>query len=59
VNLNLKTDRYDNYAGFLGNIIDEYKNILYFAGDNVGTGNEYAFIDFKNISKYLNKHKDD
>ena len=59
VNLNLKTDRYDNYAGFLGHIIDEYKNILYFAGDNVGTGNEYAFIDFKNISKYLNKHKDD
>lgn len=59
VNLNLKTDRYDNYAGFLGHIIDEYKNILYFAGDNIGTGNEYAFIDFKNISKYLNKHKDD
>lgn len=59
VNLNLKTDRYDNYAGFFGHIIDEYKNILYFAGDNVGTGNEYAFIDFKNISKYLNKHKDD
>ena len=59
VNLNLKTDRYDNYAGFLGRIIYEYKNILYFAGDNTGTGNEYAFIDFKNISKYLNKHKDD
>lgn len=59
VNLNLRTDRYNNYAGFLGRIINEYKNILYFAGDNVGTGNEYAFIDFKNISKYLNKHKDD
>lgn len=59
VNLNLKTDRYDNYAGFLGNIIFQYKNILYFAGDNLGIGNEYAFIDFKNISKYLNKHKDD
>ena len=59
VNLNLRTDRYDNYAGFLGHIINEYKNILYFAGDNVDTGNEYAFIDFKNISKYLNKHKDD
>lgn len=59
VNLNLRTDRHDNYAGFLGHIIDEYKNILYFAGDNIGTGNEYAFIDFKNISKYLNEHKDD
>lgn len=59
VNLNLKTDKYCNYAGFAGHIIDEYKNILYFAGDNVGTGNEYSFIDFKNVSKYLNKHKDD
>lgn len=59
VNLNLKTDKYDNYAGFLGYIIDEYKNILYFAGDNTDKGNEYAFIDFKNISKYLNEHKDD
>lgn len=59
VNLNLKTDRYDNYAGFLGYIIDEYKNILHFAGDNTNKGNEYAFIDFKNISKYLNEHRDD
>ena len=59
VNLNLKADKYDNYAGFYGAIIDEYKNILYFAGDNLGKGNEYAFIDFKNISKYLNEHRDD
>lgn len=59
VNLNLKTDRHDNYAGFLGRIINEYENILYFAGDNLGKGNEYAFIDFKNISKYLNEHRDD
>ena len=59
VNLNLRADEYDNYAGYYGIIIDEYKNILYFAGDNMGKGNEYAFIDFKNISKYLNEHRDD
>lgn len=59
VNLNLKTDRYDNYAGYSGIIIREYENILYFAGDNTNKGNEYAFIDFKNISKYLNEHRDD
>lgn len=59
VNLNLKNDNIKNYAGFYGNIIREYKNILYFAGDNTGKGNEYAFIDFKNISKYLNEHRDD
>lgn len=59
VNLNLRADKYDNYAGYYGIIIDEYKNILYFAGDNMGKGNEYAFIDFKNISKYLNEHRDD
>ena len=59
INLNLKADRYDNYAGFQGIIINEYKNILYFAGDNMGKGNEYAFIDFKNIAKYLNEHRDD
>ena len=59
VNLNLPASTYDNYAGYYGLIIDEYKDILYFAGDNTGKGNEYAFIDFKNISKYLNEHRDD
>lgn len=59
VNLNLREDKYNNYAGYYGKIIDQYKNILYFAGDNTGKGNEYAFIDFKNISKYLNEHRDD
>lgn len=59
INLNLKDDKYYNYAGYNGIIINEYKNLLYFAGDNTGKGNEYAFIDFKNISKYLNEHRDD
>ena len=59
VNLNLPTSNDRNYAGYSGRIINEYRNILYFAGDNTGTGNEYAFIDFKEISKYINEHMDD
>lgn len=59
VNLNSKSSNDENYAGFSGYIIDEYKNILYFAGDNTKKGNEYAFIDFKSIVKYLNEHGDD
>lgn len=59
VNLNLPASNDRNYAGFFGRIISEYQKILYFAGDNTGTGNEYAFIDFKEISKYLNEHMDD
>lgn len=59
VNLNSKDSENTNYAGYGGRIIDQYKNILYFAGDNTGIGNEYAFIDFKSIVKYLNEHGDD
>lgn len=59
VNLNLPASNDQNYAGYFGIIINEYRNILYFAGDNTGTGNEYAFIDFKEISKYINEHMDD
>ena len=59
VNLNLPASNDSNYAGYYGIIINEYRNILYFAGDNTGKGNEYAFIDFKEISKYLNEHMDD
>ena len=56
VNLNHPSSNNNNYAGFKGEIIPEYKKILYFAGDNIGTGNEYAFIDFKSISEYLEEH---
>lgn len=56
VNLNHPSSDNYNYAGFRGRIIPEYKNILYFAGDNTGKGNEYAFIDFKSITKYLEEH---
>lgn len=59
VNLNLPESDDSNYAGYFGRIIGEYQKILYFAGDNTGTGNEYAFIDFKEISKYLNEHIND
>lgn len=59
VNLNLPESDDSNYAGYFGRIISEYQKILYFAGDNTGTGNEYAFIDFKEISKYLNEHIND
>lgn len=59
VNLNSKSSNDQSYAGFHGKIPDEYKNILYFAGDNQGKGNEYAFVDFKSIVKYLSEHGDD
>lgn len=52
VNLNSKEDT-KGWAGFGSTIPSVYKNILYFAGDNTGLGKEYAFIDFKSISKYL------
>lgn len=59
VNLNSKSSNDNNYAGYRGVIIDDYRNILYFAGDNTGTGNEYSFVDFKSIAKYLNEHGND
>ena len=59
VNLNSKSSNDNNYAGYRGVIIDDYRNILHFAGDNTGTGNEYSFVDFKSIAKYLNEHGND
>ena len=56
VNLNLQSSNKSNYAGYLGTIDFRYKKILYFAGDNTGIGNEYAFIDFKEIYKYLSEY---
>lgn len=56
VNINHPNSNNYNYAGFNGKIIPEYEKILYFAGDNMGIGNEYAFVDFKSISKYLQEH---
>lgn len=62
VNLNSVLDSSKNnwnYAGYKGTIISDYQKFLYFAGDNTGLGNEYSFIDFKTISKYLNEHGGD
>lgn len=59
INLNDPYSNDKNYAGFSGKIADEYKRMLHFAGDNTDIGNEYAFIDFKEVAKYLNSHKDD
>lgn len=59
INLNSKSSSENNYAGYSGNIHGDYVNILYFAGDNTGTGNEYSFIDFESMAKYLNEHGDD
>ena len=56
ININHPNSNNYNYAGFNGRIIPEYKKILYFAGDNMGMGNEYAFVDFKSISKYLQEY---
>lgn len=62
VNLNSVLDSSKNnwnYAGYKGTIISDYQKFLYFAGDNTELGNEYSFIDFKSISKYLNEHGGD
>lgn len=56
ININHPNSNNYNYAGFNGRIIPEYEKILYFAGDNMGIGNEYAFVDFKSISKYLQEY---
>lgn len=56
ININHPNSNNYNYAGFNGRIIPEYEKILYFAGDNMGRGNEYAFVDFKSISKYLQEY---
>lgn len=51
-------DDHYNYAGYYGRIDGAQKNFLYFAGDNTGLGNEYAFVDFKSIAKWLEENGD-
>lgn len=48
------------YSGFGGALPSEYGIdwFLKFAGDNTGKGNEYTFIEFSNLQKWLNQHKD-
>lgn len=58
LNLNLKNDNDDNHIGSGGLLIDQYKNILYYT-DGINGSAGHSFIDFKNITKYLNEHGDD
>jgi hypothetical protein len=40
-----------HYLGYGGS--DKIGSYGWFAGDNVGTGNEYSFIDFTKVSEYI------
>ena len=48
------------YSGYGGSLPSKYgiDQFLKFAGDNTGRGNEYTFIEFSNLQKWLNQHKD-
>ena len=50
---NSNSDDHYNYSGYFGRINGAQSKFLYFAGDNTGRGNEYAFVDFKSIAKWL------
>ena len=59
VNVN-HPDLNDNvYSGYGGSLPSKYgiDQFLKFAGDNMGKGNEYTFIEFSNLQKWLNQHK--
>lgn len=50
------------YVGFGTNSrvsLPNYTNILGFAGDNTGTGQEHALVDFDSIAKYINENRDE
>ena len=48
------------YSGFGGSLPSKYGIdwFLKFAGDNMGKGNEYTLVEFSNLQKWLNQHKD-
>ena len=52
----------DQYVGFGTNSrvsLPKGINILGFAGDNTGTGQEHALVDFDSIAKYINENRDE
>ena len=53
---NSDSDGHYNYSGYFGRINGAQSKFLYFAGDNTGRGNEYAFVDFKSIAKWLEEN---
>lgn len=56
---NSGSDDHYNYSGYFGRIDGAQSKFLYFAGDNTGRGNEYAFVDFKSIAKWLEENGDE
>ena len=53
---NSDSDDHYNYSGYSGRINGAQSKFLYFAGDNRDRGNEYAFVDFKSIAKWLEEN---
>lgn len=53
---NSDSDGHYNYSGYFGRIDGAQSKFLYFAGDNTGRGNEYVFVDFKSIAKWLEEN---
>lgn len=53
---NSDSDDHYNYSGYFGRIDGAQSKFLYFAGDNTGLGNEYSFVDFKSIAKWLEEN---
>ena len=51
----------DQYVGFGTNSrvsLPSGTNVLGFAGDNTGTGQEHALVDFDSIAQYINENRD-
>ena len=61
VNVNYPNLSDEDYSGYGGT--SEYnkvlKQFLKFAGDNMGTGNEYTIVEFNSLQKWLQLHKDE
>lgn len=49
---------YSGYGGHL-DFYGDVDQFLKFAGDNTGIGNEYTFIEFAELQKWLQLHKDE
>lgn len=61
VNINHPDVSDDDYSGYGGS--EDYnkvlKQFLKFAGDNTGIGNEYTIVEFNDLQKWLQLHKDE
>ncbi|UVX36713.1 MAG: hypothetical protein [Bacteriophage sp.] len=60
LNLYAKFSQDNYYAGYKGTIPPEAEGMYGFAGDVTGTnGTECSYINFKQVSKFLNNHGND